>query len=80
MAESSPVQHLVREYLEDGKLVGMICAGAPRACAVCPADSTRAAGSTAALTSGLPRQPLTSHPSVRPLLEKGASLSLRAAV
>lgn len=25
---SSPVQHLVREYYEKGKLVGMICAGA----------------------------------------------------
>ena len=27
MSESSPVQHLVREYLDAGKLVGMICAG-----------------------------------------------------
>ena len=27
MSESSSVQHLVREYLAAGKLVGMICAG-----------------------------------------------------
>lgn len=52
MAGSAPVQHLVRRYLEDGKLVGMICAG-----------------SMAALTSGLPKQPLTSHPSVKANLE-----------
>ncbi|KAI0702049.1 DJ-1 [Cerioporus squamosus] len=44
---NSPVQHLVRRYLEDGKFVGMICAG-----------------SLAALRSKLPKQPLTSHPSV----------------
>ena len=28
MANNSPVQHLVREYLQSGKIVGMICAGA----------------------------------------------------
>ncbi|TFK91634.1 DJ-1 [Polyporus arcularius HHB13444] len=49
---SSPVQHLVRRYLEDGKFVGMICAG-----------------SLAALRSNLPKQPLTSHPSVRDQLK-----------
>jgi protein DJ-1 len=27
IAENSPVQHLVREYYEKGKIVGMICAG-----------------------------------------------------
>ncbi|OBZ77404.1 Glutathione-independent glyoxalase DJR-1.1 [Grifola frondosa] len=53
MASSSPVQHFVREYLERGKFVGMICAG-----------------SMAALTSGLPKQPLTSHPSVRDYLKE----------
>ncbi|KAI0765314.1 DJ-1 [Fomes fomentarius] len=49
---NSPVQHLVREYLNAGKFVGMICAG-----------------SLTALTSKLPKQPLTSHPSVRDQLE-----------
>jgi len=53
MSSSSPVQHLVREYLKEGKYVGMICAG-----------------SLAALRSGLPRQPLTSHPAVKTHLEK----------
>ncbi|RDX54749.1 DJ-1 [Lentinus brumalis] len=52
ISRSSPVQHLVRRYLEDGKFVGMICAG-----------------SLAALTSKLPKQPLTSHPSVRDQLK-----------
>ena len=27
IAGSSPVQHLVRRYLDEGKYVGMICAG-----------------------------------------------------
>lgn len=27
ISNSSPVQHLVREYLQAGKYVGMICAG-----------------------------------------------------
>ncbi|RPD65739.1 DJ-1 [Lentinus tigrinus ALCF2SS1-7] len=55
---SSAVQHLVREYLEAGKLVGMICAG-----------------SLAALTSKVPKQPLTSHPSVRDQLKDGFEYS-----
>ncbi|KAF7312976.1 DJ-1 protein [Mycena kentingensis (nom. inval.)] len=46
------VQKLVREFLDAGKVVGMICAG-----------------SLTALTSSLPRQPITSHPSVKPQLE-----------
>ncbi|KAI0071527.1 DJ-1 [Panus rudis PR-1116 ss-1] len=53
ISNNSPVQHLVRRYLGEGKYVGMICA----------------AGSMAALTSGLPKQPLTSHPSVKSHLE-----------
>ncbi|KAK7683479.1 hypothetical protein QCA50_013313 [Cerrena zonata] len=53
MSTSSPVQHLVREYLREGKHVGMICAG-----------------SLTALTSALPKQPVTSHPSVKMQLEK----------
>ncbi|KIP03548.1 hypothetical protein PHLGIDRAFT_94627 [Phlebiopsis gigantea 11061_1 CR5-6] len=52
ISSSSPVQHLVREFLNEGKFVGMICAG-----------------SLAAKTSGLPKQPLTSHPSVKSHLE-----------
>ncbi|EJF63865.1 DJ-1 [Dichomitus squalens] len=48
ISNSSPVQHLVRQFLEAGKYVGMICAG-----------------SLAALTAKLPKQPLTSHPSVK---------------
>ena len=27
ISSSSPVQHLVRRYVQEGKLVGMICAG-----------------------------------------------------
>ncbi|GJE93761.1 DJ-1/PfpI family protein [Phanerochaete sordida] len=53
IAGSAPVQHLVRRFLEEGKFVGMICAG-----------------SLAAKTAGLPKQPLTSHPSVKSELEK----------
>ncbi|KAJ7190808.1 class I glutamine amidotransferase-like protein [Mycena pura] len=53
MSSSAAVQELVREFLAQGKIVGMICAG-----------------SLTALTSKLPRQPLTSHPSVKAQLEK----------
>ncbi|CAL1708926.1 unnamed protein product [Somion occarium] len=53
MSSSSPIQHLVREYLQQDKFVGMICAG-----------------SLAALSSGLSKRPLTSHPSVKAQLEK----------
>ncbi|EMD34771.1 hypothetical protein CERSUDRAFT_140432 [Gelatoporia subvermispora B] len=53
ISKNSPVQHLVREYIKNGKYVGMICAG-----------------SLAALTAGLEKQPLTSHPSVKSHLEK----------
>ncbi|KAI0827155.1 DJ-1 [Trametes gibbosa] len=52
ISSNSPVQHLVREYLQADKFVGMICAG-----------------SLAALTSGLQKQPITSHPSVRDQLK-----------
>ncbi|KAJ3490786.1 hypothetical protein NLI96_g1159 [Meripilus lineatus] len=54
LSTSSPVQHVVRSFLQEGKYVGMICAG-----------------SLAALTSGLPNQPITSHPSVKNMLDKG---------
>lgn len=53
ISTNSPVQHLVRRFLDEGKFVGMICAG-----------------SLAAKTSGLPKQPITSHPSVKSQLEK----------
>ncbi|EKM57044.1 uncharacterized protein PHACADRAFT_160579 [Phanerochaete carnosa HHB-10118-sp] len=53
ISTSSPVQHLVRRFLDEGKFVGMICAG-----------------SLAAKTSGLAKQPITSHPSVKSELEK----------
>ncbi|EIW55537.1 DJ-1 [Trametes versicolor FP-101664 SS1] len=49
---NASIQHLVKEYLQAGKFVGMICAG-----------------SLAASTAGLPRQPITSHPSVRDQLK-----------
>ncbi|KAG7094905.1 hypothetical protein E1B28_005711 [Marasmius oreades] len=48
MSQNSQVQTLVRDFLAQKKLVGMICAG-----------------SLSALTSDLPKQPLTSHPSVK---------------
>ncbi|KAI0659358.1 DJ-1 [Cubamyces menziesii] len=52
ISSNSSVQHLVREYLQAGKYVGMICAG-----------------SLVALTSGLSKQPVTSHPSVHDQLK-----------
>ena len=77
------VQELVRRYLDSGKLVGMICAGAfvwklfalPKKknfFFVCEWFFIYCnTGSLMALTAKLPSQPLTSHPSVRPLLENG---------
>jgi len=53
LSKSAAVQELVREFIKDDKIVGMICAG-----------------SLTALTSKLPHQPLTSHPSVKSDLEK----------
>ncbi|KAJ7800695.1 class I glutamine amidotransferase-like protein [Mycena olivaceomarginata] len=52
MSTNPTVQNLVRDFLAQDKIVGMICAG-----------------SQAALTAKLPRQPLTSHPSVKAQLE-----------
>ncbi|KAI1798008.1 DJ-1 [Ganoderma leucocontextum] len=63
ISNSSPVQHLVREYLQAGKYVGMICAG-----------------SMTALTSGLPKQPLTSHPSVKDHLKDAFEYSEQSVV
>jgi protein DJ-1 len=53
MSSSTTVQTLVRQFLDEKKYVGMICAG-----------------SLVAKTSGLPKQPLTSHPSVKEQLEQ----------
>ncbi|KAJ7349673.1 class I glutamine amidotransferase-like protein [Mycena albidolilacea] len=52
MSTNLTVQNLVRDFLAQDKIVGMICAGGQ-----------------AALTTKLPRQPLTSHPSVKAQLE-----------
>ncbi|KAI9459191.1 class I glutamine amidotransferase-like protein [Lactarius psammicola] len=56
MSQSPLVQSLIKGFYEQGKYVGMICAG-----------------SLAAKTSQLPRQPLTSHPSVKKELDKGTA-------
>ncbi|KAJ8489014.1 hypothetical protein ONZ45_g13744 [Pleurotus djamor] len=63
LSKSTDVQELVREYLKQDKVVGMICAG-----------------SLAALTSKLPRQRLTSHPSVKADLEKGEYLDIKSSL
>ncbi|KAF5348439.1 hypothetical protein D9757_012781 [Collybiopsis confluens] len=65
ISQNSAVQKLVRDYLAEGKLVGMICAGMPDGYTYLGrTDFAARLGSLAALTSGLPKQPLTSHPSV----------------
>ncbi|KAH9983133.1 DJ-1 [Russula compacta] len=53
ISQSFLVQSLVKNFHENGKLVGMICAA-----------------SLVAKASQLPRQPLTSHPSVKGRLDK----------
>ncbi|EKM78333.1 hypothetical protein AGABI1DRAFT_121441 [Agaricus bisporus var. burnettii JB137-S8] len=58
MARDGGVQKLVRDYLGQGKYVGMICAG-----------------SLVAKTSGLPSQPITSHPSIKSELENSFEYS-----
>ncbi|EIN08859.1 DJ-1 [Punctularia strigosozonata HHB-11173 SS5] len=50
---NSRVQSLIKSFYDQGKVVGMICAG-----------------SLAALSAKLPKQQITSHPSVRSKLEK----------
>lgn len=67
---NSPVQHLVREYLQTGKFVGMICAGERRRSRLWHLSHCICSGSLTALTSGLQKQPLTSHPSVRDQLKE----------
>jgi len=80
ISKSAAVQELVREFIKDDKIVGMICAGA----LFLPGKhsffllycSTHSVlwwlGSLTALTAKLPHQPLTSHPSVKSDLEKRA--------
>ncbi|KIM85741.1 hypothetical protein PILCRDRAFT_816947 [Piloderma croceum F 1598] len=63
ISKSEAVQDLVREFIKEDKIVGMICAG-----------------SLTALTSKLPHQPLTSHPSVKSELEKHFAYSEDAVV
>jgi protein DJ-1 len=73
MSNNTIVQNLVKEYFEKEKTIGMICAGR----LICRAyiklclHSFNLLGSLAAKSSGLPKQPLTSHPSVKEELEKG---------
>jgi protein DJ-1 len=73
MSKHPSVQELVRRYLDKGKLVGMICAGAFDAKTLFASKKCEwfNTGSMLALTAKLPSQPLTSHPSVRSLLENG---------
>ncbi|KAJ7770319.1 class I glutamine amidotransferase-like protein [Mycena olivaceomarginata] len=64
MSTNLIVQNLVRDFLTQDKITGMICAGGQ-----------------AALTANLPRQPLTSHPSVKAQLENAhVLLSFRAQI
>jgi protein DJ-1 len=71
ISKSSPVQDLVREFIKNDKIVGMICAGMLSFVSYCPIYlALRWPGSLTALTAKLPRQPLTSHPSVKSDLEK----------
>ena len=69
ISTNSPVQHLVRQFLDEGKFVGMICAGMSRVHVTGWHKLTVPPGSLAAKTSGLPKQPITSHPSVKSELE-----------
>jgi len=75
ISKSEAVQDLVREFIKEDKIVGMICAGAssflPSALYIYPVyHIPHRPGSLTALTSKLPHQPLTSHPSVKSELEK----------
>jgi DJ-1/PfpI family len=76
ISKSEAVQDLVREFIKEDKIVGMICAGASSfftsALYIHPVYRTLhlGPGSLTALTSKLPHQPLTSHPSVKSELEK----------
>lgn len=72
MSQNVDVQALVREYLKEKKLVGMICAGQKSRPSLCyNPDWTPDIGSLTALTAGLPHQPITSHPSVKSDLANG---------
>ncbi len=82
MSKSSEVQGLVKAFLEQKKYVGMICAGNLnlRCSFGGPCSESRVhKGSLAALTSGLPKQPLTSHPGVKDKLVNGAFIAYSTA-
>lgn len=83
ISTNAAVQKLVRDYINGGKVVGMICAGkivivllglylkiTGLSARILSAIWT---GPLTALTSGLPRQPITSHPSVQSQLDQRMS-------
>lgn len=77
ISQTSSVQKLVRQYLDKNKIVGMICAGqSDYFFAWRPIN--RYTGSLTALTSNLPKQPLTSHPSVKDQLDKRSLTAYRS--
>ena len=76
MSKHPSVQDLIKTYIEKDKLVGMICAGtkasskiALNMCSYC--GFIPLLGSLAAKTAKLPRQKLTSHPSIKADLDQG---------
>jgi protein DJ-1 len=74
MSGNLVVHKLVRDFIAKGKYVGMICAGM----STCLSQreiilNSIPLGSLAALSSGLPSQPLTSHPSVKEDLQSRES-------
>jgi protein DJ-1 len=75
ISENDWAKGLVKEYFEKGKVVGMICAGNFVARRLPASEESlkayRHAGSLAAKTAGLPKQPITSHPSVKDELSQG---------
>lgn len=77
LSQNTDVQELVRKHLNEDKIVGMICAGSSlgRCFYQQPLTSACYLGSLTALTAGLPKQPLTSFPTVKAELEKGESVS-----
>lgn len=74
MSGNLVVHKLVRDFIAKGKYVGMICAGMSTCLSQREATvNIIPLGSLAALSSGLPSQPLTSHPSVKEDLQSRES-------
>lgn len=70
------VQDLVKEFYDKGKHLGFICNGETDAReGGATFLNSECTGSLTALTAKLPRQPLTSHPGVKSILERGASIA-----